>query len=212
MCPTCAPSSSNPARGSAPSTPAASASRPSARPPPPSPTPSRPRPARASRACRSPPSAWRERWGCSTEHGRDPRGRLPPAGRLQHSHVMTRIDRSMRTRQSASVTVKIAELKNRLSHYLRRVQRGESILVCDRDRVIARIERAGASVPAGGDDAEWLDRLERRGVIRRGHGTLSKKWLAGGPRGKAHNVGAPPPGRREGPGGSWASRPLVRAP
>jgi prevent-host-death family protein len=28
-------------------------------------------------------------------------------------------------------TVKIAELKNRLSYYLRRVQRGESILVCD---------------------------------------------------------------------------------
>jgi len=31
-------------------------------------------------------------------------------------------------------TVKIAELKNRLSDDLRCVQRGESILVCDRDR------------------------------------------------------------------------------
>ena len=80
----------------------------------------------------------------------------------------------MRTRQSASVTVKIAELKNRLSHYLRRVQRGESILVCDRDRVIARIERAGTHSPVPGDDAEWLDRLERRGVVRRGSGTLSR--------------------------------------
>jgi antitoxin (DNA-binding transcriptional repressor) of toxin-antitoxin stability system len=39
--------------------------------------------------------------------------------------------------------VKIAELKIRLSlsYYLHRVQRGESILVADRDRVIARIER-----------------------------------------------------------------------
>ena len=37
--------------------------------------------------------------------------------------------------------VRIAELQNRLSYYLRRVRRGESILVCDRDRVIARIER-----------------------------------------------------------------------
>ena len=64
--------------------------------------------------------------------------------------------------------VRIAELKNRLSYYLRRVQLGESILVCDRDRVIARIERVGAHGPVTESDAEWLDRLERRGVIRRG--------------------------------------------
>ena len=60
-------------------------------------------------------------------------------------------------------TIKITELKNRLSEYLRRVQRGESILVCDRDRVIARIEpvggrrtrpreRSGVAGPAG---AAW---------------------------------------------------------
>jgi antitoxin (DNA-binding transcriptional repressor) of toxin-antitoxin stability system len=51
--------------------------------------------------------------------------------------------------------VKIAELKDRLSYYLRRVQRGESILVADRDKVIARIERVTGreAVPAG--DAEW---------------------------------------------------------
>src|SRR5256885_8569473 len=97
----------------------------------------------------------------------------------------------MRTRQSPSVTVKIAELKNRLSHYLRRVQRGESILVCDRDRVIARIERAGTHAPVPGDDAEWLDRLERRGVIRRGTGTLSRKWLPSPPPVQA-DVGAAP--------------------
>jgi antitoxin (DNA-binding transcriptional repressor) of toxin-antitoxin stability system len=78
-------------------------------------------------------------------------------------------------------TVKIAELKNRLSYYLRRVQQGESILVCDRDRVIARIERvaAGAALPAS--DADWLDRLERRGAIRRGTGNISRKWLAARP-------------------------------
>jgi len=96
----------------------------------------------------------------------------------------------MRTRQSASVTVKIAELKNRLSHYLRRVQRGESILVCDRDRVIARIERAGTHSPVPGDDAEWLDRLEGRGVVRRGSGTLSRKWIHGKPRVRADVVAA----------------------
>ena len=73
-------------------------------------------------------------------------------------------------------TVKIAELKNRLSYYLRRVQRGESILVCDRDRVIARIERVGADASSGAD-TEWLDRLERRGIIRRGSGKPSREWL-----------------------------------
>jgi antitoxin (DNA-binding transcriptional repressor) of toxin-antitoxin stability system len=111
---------------------------------------------------------------------------------------MARIDDHMRTRQGTAVTVKIAELKNRLSHYLRRVQRGESILVCDRDRVIARIERAGTPAPAAGDDAEWLDRLERRGVVRRGTGTLSRKWLASRPRVKADVVAALLQEREEG--------------
>ncbi|MBI1737313.1 MAG: type II toxin-antitoxin system prevent-host-death family antitoxin [Candidatus Rokubacteria bacterium] len=73
--------------------------------------------------------------------------------------------------------VKIAELKNRLSHYLRRVQRGEAILVCDRDRVIARIERVGADAGTPSSDAEWLDDLERRGAIRRGGGRLPGSWL-----------------------------------
>lgn len=73
--------------------------------------------------------------------------------------------------------VGIAELKNRLSYYLRRVQRGEAILVCDRDRVIARIERVGTDAPLAGGDAEWLDRLERRGIICRGAGKLSREWL-----------------------------------
>jgi antitoxin (DNA-binding transcriptional repressor) of toxin-antitoxin stability system len=73
--------------------------------------------------------------------------------------------------------VKIAELKNRLSHYLRRVQRGEAILVCDRDRVIARIERAGGPTDVSATDAEWLDRLERRGAIRRAVEPLPPDWM-----------------------------------
>lgn len=36
-------------------------------------------------------------------------------------------------------TVNIAELKNNLSHYLRRVREGNEITVKDRNRVIARI-------------------------------------------------------------------------
>jgi antitoxin (DNA-binding transcriptional repressor) of toxin-antitoxin stability system len=94
-------------------------------------------------------------------------------------------------------TVKIAELKNRLSYYLRRVQRGESILVCDRDRVIARIDRVSAPPP--GTDAEWLARLERRGVIRRGTGKLSREWLESRPVVRADVVAALLREREEGP-------------
>lgn len=87
-------------------------------------------------------------------------------------------------------TVKIAELKNRLSYYLRRVRQGESILVCDRDRVIARIDRVATDVPLAGTNAEWLDRLERRGIIRRGTGKPSRRWLAHRPAVGADVVGA----------------------
>jgi antitoxin (DNA-binding transcriptional repressor) of toxin-antitoxin stability system len=72
----------------------------------------------------------------------------------------------------------ISELKNRLSHYLARVRRGESILVLDRDRVIARLEPAGRSASDATDDSRWLDDLERRGVVRRASGPLPRRWLA----------------------------------
>ena len=47
--------------------------------------------------------------------------------------------------------VNVAELKNRLSHYLRIVRGGEPILVRDRDRVIARLEPAGGQEAAADD-------------------------------------------------------------
>ncbi|HEV2669694.1 MAG TPA: type II toxin-antitoxin system prevent-host-death family antitoxin [Gemmatimonadales bacterium] len=53
-------------------------------------------------------------------------------------------------------TVGIAELKSRLSEYLRRVRRGETITVLDRETPIARLEplAAGSRLvvrePAGG--------------------------------------------------------------
>jgi len=86
-------------------------------------------------------------------------------------------------------TVKIAELKNRLSHYLREVQRGHPILVADRDRVIARIDRVPQGSPPS-DDAEWLERLERRGTVRRGRGRLSRQWAQRAPRVRADVVAA----------------------
>jgi antitoxin (DNA-binding transcriptional repressor) of toxin-antitoxin stability system len=87
-----------------------------------------------------------------------------------------------------TTAAKISELKNRLSYYLARVRRGESILVLDRDRVIARIEPAGGeSDPSS--DAE-LDALERRGVIRRATRRLSRGWQAQRPKVKADVVQA----------------------
>lgn len=87
-------------------------------------------------------------------------------------------------------TVKIAELRNRLSYYLKRVQRGESILVCERDRVIARIERVEPHPPGPPSDAEWLERLERRGIVRRGKSKLTPEWLDRRPRVLADVVAA----------------------
>jgi prevent-host-death family protein len=60
----------------------------------------------------------------------------------------------------AMVPVKISELKDRFSHYLREVRRGGSVLVSDRGRVIARIEPVGGATPADGDDASWISRLD----------------------------------------------------
>ena len=96
-------------------------------------------------------------------------------------------------------TVRIAELKNRLSYYLRRVRRGESILVCDRDRVIARIERVGPPATVPESDRDWLERLERRGVIRRGTGKLTREWLANRPVVRTDIVAAVLRERDEGP-------------
>ncbi len=78
----------------------------------------------------------------------------------------------------AMKSVNIAELKNRLSHYLRMVRRGEAVLVRDRDRVIARIEPAGGSASEHKNDSDRLLDLELKGIVRRGRGGISSKLLA----------------------------------
>ena len=70
-------------------------------------------------------------------------------------------------------SAKIAELKNNLSRYLDYVKAGGTVTVLDRDRPIAQIvslSRSGG--PRRARDDARLDRLERRGVIRRGSGGL----------------------------------------
>jgi antitoxin (DNA-binding transcriptional repressor) of toxin-antitoxin stability system len=96
-------------------------------------------------------------------------------------------------------TVGVAELKNRLSYYLRCVERGEPVLVRARNRVIARIDRVDVHGSNPGSDAEWLDRLERRGVIRRATGKRSPQWLARRPAVAADVVAALLQEREEGP-------------
>ncbi len=80
-------------------------------------------------------------------------------------------------------------MKNRLSHYLRRVRGGATLLVCDRDRVIARLEPADDGDTVA-DDAAWIADLERRGTLRRATTTLPRTWLARRPKVRADVVRA----------------------
>ena len=57
----------------------------------------------------------------------------------------------------------ISQLKNNLSAFLRKVRAGETVLILDRNRPIARIERVGAE----GQADDRLAHLERQGLLRR---------------------------------------------
>jgi antitoxin (DNA-binding transcriptional repressor) of toxin-antitoxin stability system len=61
-------------------------------------------------------------------------------------------------------TVGVRELKNRLSHYLRLVRRGERMLITNRGKVVAEVRRAGAAEGR----ASGIDELVRRGLARPG--------------------------------------------
>lgn len=69
---------------------------------------------------------------------------------------------------------KISELKNRLSHYLRFVRRGQSVLVYDRDRPVARIDPVRDPGFAG---ADHLAELVRLGAVRPPAEPLPEGWL-----------------------------------
>jgi prevent-host-death family protein len=73
-------------------------------------------------------------------------------------------------------TATISEAKNHLSELLSRVKRGETVLILERDRPVARLEPIGRSDVAADDG--WLDELERRGVIRRPKRRPGKNLLA----------------------------------
>lgn len=86
--------------------------------------------------------------------------------------------------------VNVAELKNRLSHYLRLVRGGQAILVRDRDQVIARIEPAGPGDTETGSDEERLASLEQRGILKRARGPLTRRLLRNRPRVRTDVVAA----------------------
>ncbi|MGH8801949.1 MAG: type II toxin-antitoxin system Phd/YefM family antitoxin [Casimicrobiaceae bacterium] len=78
-------------------------------------------------------------------------------------------------------TATISEAKNHLSELLARVKRGESVLILDRARPVARL------VPVGPDregeekrlaDRERLKELERTGVLRRANRNAGANFLA----------------------------------
>ena len=76
-------------------------------------------------------------------------------------------------------TTAIANLKARLSRYLRLVKTGEEILITERNVPVAKI----VPVDALGPELESLRDLERQGLLKLGSGHLPKNfWKM--PRGK----------------------------
>jgi len=72
----------------------------------------------------------------------------------------------------------ISNLKNRLGAYLRKVRAGESVLVLDRNRPIARIDPVGGIADAGPRvRGNRLARLEAAGLVRRPTRPLPLKLL-----------------------------------
>jgi prevent-host-death family protein len=72
-------------------------------------------------------------------------------------------------------TASITEAKNQLSALLERVRHGETILILDRGRPVARLEPVRGCADVG--DEAWLGELERRGVIRRPAAPLDRNLL-----------------------------------
>jgi len=71
--------------------------------------------------------------------------------------------------------VSVGTLKAKLSEYLSRARAGESVVVTDRGRPVARLGPLGGEAALEGREAE----LARAGLIRRPTGSLDPNWLAG---------------------------------
>ena len=67
----------------------------------------------------------------------------------------------------------ISELRKHLSAYLEKVRAGESVLILDRNRPVARLVGVAAPDPA----VDRLARLEGEGLVRRALGPIPKELL-----------------------------------
>lgn len=65
-------------------------------------------------------------------------------------------------------TTNIRALKDRLSAFLRDVQRGDVILVTDRGRVVAEIRQPTVGTPGPGGSETRLRRLVAEGILKLG--------------------------------------------
>ena len=73
----------------------------------------------------------------------------------------------------------ISETKNRLSALIDLVRHGETVLIVDRDRPVARLEPV--VVPEATEADGRLQRLERAGILRRGKGEAEPEILKKSP-------------------------------
>lgn len=64
-------------------------------------------------------------------------------------------------------TASISATKNQLSALIEQVRHGETILITDHDRPVARL----IPVMSENGQSDELALLERKGILRRGHGT-----------------------------------------
>lgn len=60
------------------------------------------------------------------------------------------------------IRANVTDVKNRLSHYLRLVKRGETVVILERAAPIARLQAAGA---AAADEDDYRADLEREGIL-----------------------------------------------
>ncbi|MCI0340878.1 MAG: type II toxin-antitoxin system Phd/YefM family antitoxin [Planctomycetales bacterium] len=83
--------------------------------------------------------------------------------------------------------VGIKQLKARLSEYVRLVKSGETVLVTDREEVVAELRPARRPLPPGRDAAETLEALVGTGVVTPPAIPKEKGWTW-----KVKGLGLPP--------------------
>ena len=79
---------------------------------------------------------------------------------------------------ASMIIASISEAKNKLSALLDRVKAGETVLIVDRGRPVARL---GPAVSADEDPEGRLARLERAGIARAGARRISTRILRTAP-------------------------------